>query len=349
MFAKPHKQLRLLQFQIDSGQAGAQSRFSGFTIVELLISISILSLLMALLLPAVQQARESARATTCRNHLRQIALAALNFESLRGTLPPGYVGPDTPTDSNARIGSLIGPLAQMLPYLDQVPLFNSITPSQFDVRVKAAQQTVWQDEPTCQAAFIAKVPGFVCPSANPSQNSNSGGLLCNWHWYSDAPGHTTSNFMRFPTGHVLAGNSVDAAGRTNYFGVAGWNGELGDPGWDLWKGCFARRSQTRLRDLTDGTSNVLMFGEGLGDVDPATNQLLNGNTWLSTGIYPTYEGVPVNQPVFPMYRRFSSSHSGVAYFALADGSIRGVSCLIDHELFTKRLAGGSDGNLIGDY
>src|SRR5262245_44330922 len=69
---------------------------AGFTIVELLIVVAIIGILIALLLPAVQAARESARRTQCDNNLRQIALATLHFESVRKVLPPGYLGPRSP-------------------------------------------------------------------------------------------------------------------------------------------------------------------------------------------------------------------------------------------------------------
>jgi prepilin-type N-terminal cleavage/methylation domain-containing protein len=68
----------------------------GFTLIELLVVIAIIAILIALLLPAVQQAREAARRTQCKNNMKQLALAAHNFESTYGNLPPGYLGPDLP-------------------------------------------------------------------------------------------------------------------------------------------------------------------------------------------------------------------------------------------------------------
>jgi prepilin-type N-terminal cleavage/methylation domain-containing protein len=85
----------------------------GFTLVELLVVIAIIGILVALLLPAIQAARESARRLQCQNNLKNIALACLNYESSKGTLPPGSV--------NTRIkqGSGLGWPVQILPYVEQ--------------------------------------------------------------------------------------------------------------------------------------------------------------------------------------------------------------------------------------
>jgi prepilin-type N-terminal cleavage/methylation domain-containing protein len=90
----------------------------GFTLIELLVVIAIIAILIALLLPAVQQAREAARRTQCKNNMKQLALAAHNFEGTYGNLPPGYLGPDLPTNDGNIAGSpYIGPLAHLLPYV----------------------------------------------------------------------------------------------------------------------------------------------------------------------------------------------------------------------------------------
>jgi len=89
------------------------SRRRGFTLIELLVTIAIIAVLIALLLPAVQQAREAARRSQCRNNMKQIALAAHNFESSKKMFPPGF-------DYYAA-----GPLPYLLPYMDQVAHYNA--------------------------------------------------------------------------------------------------------------------------------------------------------------------------------------------------------------------------------
>src|SRR5437868_5729258 len=97
----------------------------GFTLIELLVAISIIAILMALLLRAVQQARESARRTECRNNLRQIGIALHNYYSAHDVLPPGCVG-----DANDPVNLQgWGWGVMLLPFLEQQNLFNEIDPN----------------------------------------------------------------------------------------------------------------------------------------------------------------------------------------------------------------------------
>src|SRR5438309_8888733 len=94
-------------------------RRRGFTLIELLVVIAIIAVLIALLLPAVQAAREAARRAQCTNNLKQMALAALNFESTYSQLPPGY-GPNPPGG-----GGRINPKVLILPYLENGNTYNA--------------------------------------------------------------------------------------------------------------------------------------------------------------------------------------------------------------------------------
>jgi prepilin-type N-terminal cleavage/methylation domain-containing protein/prepilin-type processing-associated H-X9-DG protein len=102
------------------GRSGA--RRGGLTLIELVVAISVIGLLVALLLPAVQQVRESARRTTCTNHLRQLGLALLNYESAHGVFPPGSIMSESSTSDMSGWGWA----AMLLPFVEQASLAGEI-------------------------------------------------------------------------------------------------------------------------------------------------------------------------------------------------------------------------------
>ncbi len=120
----------------------------GFTIVELLVVIAIIGVLVALLLPAIQAARESARATQCKNNMRQLSLAVLNYEAAQKHLPPG-VEVDLNVSSTGNNGSW-GVHGRILPYLEQANLYSQVDLS-----------TAWDFQ---EAIDGLKISIFACPS-----------------------------------------------------------------------------------------------------------------------------------------------------------------------------------------
>lgn len=135
------------------------ARHKAFTLVELLVVIAIIGVLVSLLLPAVQSAREAARRTECANKLKQIALAAQNYEAAKGVLPPaGLLDPVKKTYAKIdyeSVDQFVGPMHSwavlLLPYLEESPLFD-----QFDLKRSAFEQP---GDP--QATFVASL---ACPS-----------------------------------------------------------------------------------------------------------------------------------------------------------------------------------------
>lgn len=125
----------------------------GFTLIELLVVISIIAILIALLLPAVQQAREAARRTQCKNNLKQIGLALHNYHDVARAFPPGWIAVDDTGSPSAHEGtSGVGWAAMILPYLEQGNIY-----SQFNASLPLTDPA--------NAAFLRnQIPGYKCPS-----------------------------------------------------------------------------------------------------------------------------------------------------------------------------------------
>src|SRR4051812_19823320 len=127
----------------------------GFTLVELLVVIAIIGVLVALLLPAVQAARESSRRSQCSNNLRQLAIGVHNFHDTNGTVPPTIqygVKQWSSATNPGGFGAGWGLLAFMLPYIEQKPLFDTIN---FTTSVGCASM---------RQVHQARIPGLTCPS-----------------------------------------------------------------------------------------------------------------------------------------------------------------------------------------
>ncbi|MDZ4659691.1 MAG: DUF1559 domain-containing protein [Bythopirellula sp.] len=211
----------------------------GFSLVELLVVIAIIGVLISLLLPAVQAARESARRLQCASNLKQIGLAAQNYESIKKELPPSAItdleesnaSSDNPFQAfNPESGKQFSWAVLLLPYLEQQPLYDA-----FDMSV-----SIFEQERNPQAEFVE---AYLCPS------DNARGLF---HFHEEA---TAGKFMA--KGNYAA-----------YVTPMHIDLQL------LWPGALIATGQ-KLRRVTDGLSNTIAFSE----VRTLDNELDERGAW----------------------------------------------------------------------
>lgn len=289
------------------------TRSRGFTLIELLVVISIIGILIALLLPAVQSAREAALRLQCSNNLRQIALAVANYEVSFRTLPPGNIteGPCCGTKSGATW------TLSILPQLEQQALFDRYNFKAFN-----------EDAPnkTVRETFMA---AYVCPSdvnTNRLGSPESGpgaGIQYMPGSYRAVSGRTNPA----TNGYLDNSEAKDVPSH--------WRGAMhhvGTPGF----------TSERMKNLIDGASNTLLVGEY------TTTTYTNRRTFwaysyasynqssmsmesrtLNTD-YQTCIDTPGANGANPCKRSFGSLHRGKGLnFALCDGSVRWISMQID--------------------
>jgi prepilin-type N-terminal cleavage/methylation domain-containing protein/prepilin-type processing-associated H-X9-DG protein len=280
-----------------------------FTLIELLVVIAIIAVLIGLLLPAVQKVREAANRTTCVNNLKQIGLAAHNYQSTYGKLPPGYLGPfanesSPPYDVNIQ---WVGCLVYLLSYLEQENIYRQL---QVNLDVKQFGPNWWTNDTNWTVAQT-RIKLFLCPSDDPYQSTLGTTVarhIANWPY----SGVGFANHLPPPKGATL--------GRTNYVGVAGPFGRGTDPLTGPYEGLFTNRSQNSLDRVPDGTSNTLMFGEGLGGVQDGVR--LYSYSWMGRGMSSTARGLHADHNTSE--QPFDSMHPGMVQFCFADGSVRGL-------------------------
>jgi prepilin-type N-terminal cleavage/methylation domain-containing protein/prepilin-type processing-associated H-X9-DG protein len=304
-----------------------------FTLVELLVVIAIIGILIALLLPAVQAAREAARRGQCANNLKQLGLASHNFHDSRLKFPPQF-GWSGLTDSSS-FGTV---LFHLLPYVEQGNLYEKgaiatttsgsypcsfpLTSGTHDVRVMGGEI----------------IPAFGCPS-----DSSQGSVLSNWGWGGSSYAGNYQVFGDATQGVPGVTNCCDAAN------VAKWQG------------------RNRFAELLDGTSNTVIFAEKYAQCNagPPPASYVGGNMWarwdwtdywqptfaaFSTGPTSKFQVTPLpytfGGPCNALVAQ--GAHPGAMNVCLGDGSVRGLSGSMNADVWWA-LCTPRGGEVMGEF
>jgi prepilin-type N-terminal cleavage/methylation domain-containing protein/prepilin-type processing-associated H-X9-DG protein len=305
-----------------------------FTLIELLVVIAIIAVLIGLLVPAVQKVREAAARTQCQNNLKQISLAAMNYESVNKVLPPGSnVSPNAPTGGWTVGPPYAGPytsvLAYILPYIEQDNVYNAIK----QWSISNGQDDYFRLNTTCQA-WAYGTPPFDYQSGAPRVNGTGKFTPAEAHIKSficpsdsmdtDTPGSGVIDAYWCEAGSIWIDYVLDVPGfghewgRSNYIGNAGYLATFTAP---QYCGPYYQNSQTKITTIGDGTSNTIAFGETLAGTYTGQRDFVL--TWMGAGCMPTAWGLQPDSAVD--WYTYSSRHTGVIQFGFCDGSVRPIA------------------------
>jgi prepilin-type N-terminal cleavage/methylation domain-containing protein/prepilin-type processing-associated H-X9-DG protein len=313
-----------------------RARRRGFTLVELLVVIAIIGVLVALLLPAVQAAREAARRAQCQSHIRNVAVAILNYEVAKKKLPVGLVSQPEPIEAWSWS-------TFTLPYLEQQGIFSRLRTNE---RRLADLFIAAKTNPRELEAVQAPLAVFRCPSDDTPDLVPYDGSPRAVRTYDNgqAERHFKGKYAQQLTTLFLPSTS-------NYVGSRGFidrpcgcltphcteNNWVGNPAECEGNGVFQGANPIGVKEIPDGTSSTFLLGERdsyclsatwIGTRNPAGANMW-GAAW-SLGRVSLKLNHPETGDHDTCTEGFSSKHPGGAHFAFCDGSVDFISDEIDY-------------------
>ena len=303
----------------------ARRKPRAFTLVELLVVIAIIGILIALLLPAVQAAREAARRMQCTNNLKQIGLALHNYHDTFKTFPPGWIVMEDPTSTgtgnanNVKNESEWGWGTFVLPYMEQKPLYDQLLVDQ-----RKLKDAIVDDLPL----VLTSIESYLCPSGKSDPLNNN---------------------VAFKDTGTNSGTDIRLA-TSNYGGCRGYGNQDQDYANNgvLFGGSgeAGRGKSVSFSKITDGTSNVFAAGErpqrARAFIWAGVRRINDANhVAFVTGISAYKMNYPGNGN--EARRGFGSEHPDGANFLLCDGSVQFITDQIEFNRGTDLSDGSTNG------
>jgi len=297
---------------------------SAFTLIELLVVIAIISVLVALLVPAVQKVREAAARIQCANNLKQIGLATHNFHDSNKFVVPAWIGDNTLDPDGWASWAVL-----LLPHLEQSSAYQ-----QWDLRYPASKQPA--------SAYQQQLAVYRCPSRPAFVRSindfvpDGGGLSDYGAAFGTDANGSNSNGAVIPIANMANSVTLDSSGNPV---VLSWRGQFG------------------LQGISDGTSNTLLFGEK--HVRPNSLRGKNEDRSIFGGQNNSIRrmaGIGANGDIRPLRApqdqtgvdansSFGGPHAGVCQFVFADGTVRAVPIGIDLQVLSYLII-RNDGQVV---
>lgn len=295
--------------------ATTRHRRNGLSLVELIVVLGIIALLAAMILPAVQMAREAARRCQCQNNLKQVGVALHNYQDVFGVLPVN-LGPWPPAGSR-RWGQLNGKgwIVSVLPQLEHQPLFDEFEPCFQGHFIRGHGLR----NPVCLTLMRKQLDVLQCPSDGSVRRLST----TQFQWATTEVALTSYKGVMGDS-KVGAHLSVHPGSLPDCHRVGGCNG------------LFFRvsyRQPQRLANVLDGLSHTFLVGEDVPEHNDHSAAFYSNTDYASCHAPLNYFPKPPTPRDWPNVMSFRSRHPGGAHFCMADASVHFVQEDIDHGLY----------------